>query len=94
MGVEALTSTIFAALLRVLGCKPQAKKVWHEGGFAFVVKMLGVIFHLDTDPMYVSVPEDTVDKAVFCIQQVQSQNWAPADICESLLGLSRPYLAG
>ena len=52
----------------MLGCEPQAKKVWHEGGFDFVVQMLGVIFHLDTDPMYVSVPEDKVEKAVHCIQ--------------------------
>jgi hypothetical protein len=82
----------------VLGCEPQAKKVWHEGGFDFVVQMLGVIFHLDTDPMYVSVPEDKVEKAVHCIQQVQGQNWAPADICQSLLGIltfhGRILLAG
>jgi hypothetical protein len=98
VGSEGITSTVFASLLRVLGCEPQAKKVWYEGGFAFVVQMLGVIFHLDCDPMYVSVPEDKVEKAVSCIQLVRRDNWAPADICQSLLGIlafhGRILLAG
>ena len=57
-----------------------------------MVQMLGVIFHLDTDPMYVSVPEDKVEKAVHCIQQVQGQNWAPAVVVTGVERTSPPTL--
>jgi hypothetical protein len=78
---------IFGALLRALGCEPQAKKVWFEGGFTSNTKMLGVLFHLDANPMYVSIPEDKVQKTIRAISSVLRRHWAPADMCQSLLGL-------
>ena len=82
----------------MLGLLPQAKKVWFEGGFSFKPQMLGVVFHLDENPMYVQVPADKVRKATDAIHQVISLRWAPAELCQSLLGIltfhGRILLAG
>ena len=64
---------MFASLLRALGLRPQPKKVWFEGGFSFTPQMLGVIFHLDADPMHVEVPADKVAKATRAIDRAISK---------------------
>jgi hypothetical protein len=78
---------VFGALARFLGTKPQAKKVWFEGGFEAQLKMLGVDFHLDATPMYCSVPEDKVYKAVAAIDSAAREDWVPAELCQVLLGI-------
>ena len=86
-GAQELVLTVFASLLRALGLRPQPKKVWFEGGFSFTPQMLGVIFHLDADPMYVEVPADKVAKATRAIDRAIRKRWNPADECQELLGI-------
>jgi hypothetical protein len=66
---------------------PQAKKVFFEGGFGDMTRMLGVNFYLAAEPMYCSVPEDKVVKARNAIQSALGAMWVPADQCQVLLGI-------
>jgi hypothetical protein len=85
-------------LARFLGVLPQAKKVWFEGGFEPVARMLGVTFDLGSSPMSCSVPEDKVTKAANAIRFAMDAVWVPADHCQVLLGIltfhGRILLAG
>lgn len=72
--------------------------MWFEGAFESVVQMLGVTFHLDTVPMYCSVPEDKVKKATDAITIALALPWVPAELTQVLLGIlafhGRVLLAG
>ena len=78
---------VLAAILRFLGTEAQAKKVWYEGGFSKLFQLLGILFNLEASPMTASVPKDKVDKTVAAIDTALAAVWAPADLCQTLLGL-------
>ena len=78
---------VLAAILRFLGTEAQAKKVWYEGGFSKLFQLLGILFNLEASPMTASVPKDKVDKTVAAIDSALAAVWAPADLCQTLLGL-------